>query len=46
MYLNILGSLRDRCDVLIIDKRGTGTSDAIDYPGVQTDRRSQRSCHH
>jgi pimeloyl-ACP methyl ester carboxylesterase len=35
-YLNILGALRDRRDVLIVDKRGTGTSGAIDCPGIQT----------
>jgi hypothetical protein len=35
-YLNILGPLRERRDVLIIDKRGTGTSGAIDCPGIQT----------
>lgn len=34
-YLNILGALRERRDVLIVDKRGTGTSGAIDCPGVQ-----------
>ena len=35
-YLNILGSLRNRRDVLIVDKRGTGTSGAIDCPAIQT----------
>ena len=35
-YLNIYGSLRERRDVLIIDKRGTGLSAAIDCPGIQT----------
>jgi pimeloyl-ACP methyl ester carboxylesterase len=35
-YLNIYGSLRDRRDVLIIDKRGTGLSDAVDCPAIQT----------
>jgi pimeloyl-ACP methyl ester carboxylesterase len=35
-YLNIYGSLRDRRDVLIIDKRGTGLSDAINCPAIQT----------
>ncbi|HJY38591.1 MAG TPA: hypothetical protein VJ299_14030, partial [Steroidobacteraceae bacterium] len=29
-YLNIFGTLREHRDVLIIDKRGTGTSGAID----------------
>lgn len=35
-YLNIFGPLRERREILIVDKRGTGTSDAIDCPGVQT----------
>jgi pimeloyl-ACP methyl ester carboxylesterase len=35
-YLNILGPVRERRDVLIIDKRGTGTSGAVDCPGIQT----------
>jgi pimeloyl-ACP methyl ester carboxylesterase len=35
-YLNIYGSLRDRRDVLIIDKRGTGLSGAVDCPEIQT----------
>jgi pimeloyl-ACP methyl ester carboxylesterase len=35
-YLNIFGSLREHRDVLIIDKRGTGTSGAIDCPEIQT----------
>lgn len=35
-YLNIYGILRDHRDVLIIDKRGTGTSGAIDCPALQT----------
>ena len=35
-YLNIYGALREHRDVLIIDKRGTGRSDAIDCPGLQT----------
>jgi pimeloyl-ACP methyl ester carboxylesterase len=34
-YLNILGALRERRDVLIVDKRGTGTSGAIDCRGIQ-----------
>ena len=35
-YLNIYGSLRERRDVLIIDKRGTGLSGAVNCPGIQT----------
>lgn len=35
-YLNIYGSLRDHRDVLIIDKRGTGLSDPVDCPAIQT----------
>jgi pimeloyl-ACP methyl ester carboxylesterase len=35
-YLNIYGALRDRRNVLIIDKRGTGLSDAVDCPEIQT----------
>ena len=35
-YLNIYGSLRERRDVLIIDKRGTGLSGAVDCPAIQT----------
>lgn len=35
-YLNIFGSLREHRDVLIIDKRGTGTSGAIDCSEIQT----------
>jgi len=35
-YLNIFGSLRDHRDVLIIDKRGTGFSGAVDCPAIQT----------
>jgi pimeloyl-ACP methyl ester carboxylesterase len=35
-YLNIYGSLRNRRDVLIVDKRGTGLSDAVDCPAIQT----------
>ena len=34
-YLNIFNALRNRRDILIVDKRGTGTSAAIDCPGVQ-----------
>ena len=35
-YLNIYGALREHRDVLIIDKRGTGRSGAIDCPTIQT----------
>jgi len=35
-YLNIVGSLRQHRDVLIVDKRGTGTSGAVDCPEIQT----------
>ncbi|HEY7641849.1 MAG TPA: alpha/beta hydrolase [Steroidobacteraceae bacterium] len=35
-YLNIFGSLREHRDVLMIDKRGTGTSGAIDCREIQT----------
>jgi pimeloyl-ACP methyl ester carboxylesterase len=35
-YLNIYGQLRQRRDVLIVDKRGTGRSDAVDCPDIQT----------
>ena len=35
-YLNIYGALRQRRDVLIVDKRGTGLSDAVDCPAIQT----------
>jgi pimeloyl-ACP methyl ester carboxylesterase len=35
-YLNIYGPLRQRRDVLIVDKRGTGRSDAVDCPAIQT----------
>jgi pimeloyl-ACP methyl ester carboxylesterase len=34
-YLGLFSPLRDRRDILIIDKRGTGTSDAINCPGLQ-----------
>ena len=34
-YINIFNALRNRRDILIVDKRGTGTSAAIDCPGVQ-----------
>jgi pimeloyl-ACP methyl ester carboxylesterase len=34
-YLNIFGSLREHRDVIIIDKRGTGTSGAIDCTEIQ-----------
>lgn len=35
-YLSLFDALRDRRDVLIVDKRGTGLSDAIDCPDLQT----------
>src|SRR5579883_3126000 len=35
-YLSIFGPLRKTRDVLIIDKRGTGTSDALDCPLLQS----------
>ena len=35
-YLEIFGALRDRRDVLIVDKRGTGLSTSIDCPALQT----------
>jgi pimeloyl-ACP methyl ester carboxylesterase len=35
-YLEIFDALRDRRDVLIIDKRGTGLSSPIDCPFLQT----------
>jgi pimeloyl-ACP methyl ester carboxylesterase len=35
-YLNIYGQLRQHRDVLIVDKRGTGLSDAVDCPAIQT----------
>ncbi|HEY6643343.1 hypothetical protein [Povalibacter sp.] len=35
-YLNIFGSLRNQRDILIIDKRGTGTSGAVNCPEIQT----------
>ncbi len=35
-YLTLFDALRDRRDVLIIDKRGTGLSDPIDCPDLQT----------
>ncbi|MBS0377504.1 MAG: alpha/beta fold hydrolase [Proteobacteria bacterium] len=34
-YLSIFGPLRKTRDVVIIDKRGTGTSDALDCPQLQ-----------
>jgi pimeloyl-ACP methyl ester carboxylesterase len=34
-YINIFNPLRDRRDILIVDKRGTGTSAAIHCPGIQ-----------
>ncbi len=35
-YLTIFDPLRDRRDVLIVDKRGTGRSDPINCPELQT----------
>ena len=35
-YLQIYDALRDRRDVLIVDKRGTGLSSPIDCPDMQT----------
>jgi pimeloyl-ACP methyl ester carboxylesterase len=35
-YLSIFDALRNRRDILIIDKRGTGLSDPIDCPSLQT----------
>jgi pimeloyl-ACP methyl ester carboxylesterase len=35
-YLEIFAALRDRRDILIIDKRGTGLSSPIDCPAMQT----------
>src|SRR3984957_905084 len=35
-YLDIIDALRDRRDILIIDKRGTGLSSPIDCPRMQT----------
>jgi pimeloyl-ACP methyl ester carboxylesterase len=35
-YLEIFDALRDRRDVLIVDKRGTGLSSPIDCPALQT----------
>lgn len=34
-YLFMIGSLRRRHDLILMDQRGTGASDAIDCPGVQ-----------
>jgi pimeloyl-ACP methyl ester carboxylesterase len=34
-YLFMIGSLRRRHDLILMDQRGTGRSDAIDCPGVQ-----------
>jgi pimeloyl-ACP methyl ester carboxylesterase len=34
-YLGLFDALRDRRDVLIVDKRGTGLSDPIDCPDLQ-----------
>jgi pimeloyl-ACP methyl ester carboxylesterase len=35
-YLALFDALRDRRDVLIVDKRGTGLSDPVDCPALQT----------
>jgi pimeloyl-ACP methyl ester carboxylesterase len=35
-YLSVFDALRDRRDVLMIDKRGTGFSSPIDCPALQT----------
>ena len=35
-YLEIFAALRDRRDVLIVDKRGTGLSSPVDCPEMQT----------
>jgi pimeloyl-ACP methyl ester carboxylesterase len=35
-YLEVFAALRDRRDVLIVDKRGTGLSSPIDCPALQT----------
>lgn len=47
-YVNIFEPIRDRRDILIVDKRGTGTSDAIDCPGIQegdpTDPAALKAC--
>jgi pimeloyl-ACP methyl ester carboxylesterase len=45
-YLTLFASLRDRRDVVIIDKRGTGLSDPIDCPDLQgsTDTASLAAC--
>lgn len=34
-YLFMIGSLRRRHDLILMDQRGTGASDAVDCPGVQ-----------
>ena len=34
-YINVFEALRDHRDILIVDKRGTGTSSAIDCPLIQ-----------
>jgi pimeloyl-ACP methyl ester carboxylesterase len=34
-YINVFDALRDRRDILIVDKRGTGTSGAINCPAIQ-----------
>lgn len=35
-YLSLFDALRDRRDVLLVDKRGTGLSSPIDCPAMQT----------
>ena len=35
-YLEIFDALRDRRDILIVDKRGTGLSSPVDCPEMQT----------
>jgi pimeloyl-ACP methyl ester carboxylesterase len=34
-YLNIYGALRERRDIVIVDKRGTGMSGAVNCPEIQ-----------
>ncbi len=36
-YVRMLGPLRDTHDILLVDKRGTGLSGAIDCPALQRD---------
>ena len=42
-YLSLFGPLRDRRDVLIVDKRGTGLSGPIDCPALQASDASDRA---